>query len=161
MSKCFFGNLSLVYCCIKWNEIKQFATIFAKAEQEQHNTEFIKNSQLNLLHWGTSPPNRSLFYFNIQLSCGWISFVCCLPFFAVIKQDVNPKHHKADGRKVGTDITPDVADDLFMKIEKRLLCQTAKLMNQLRQKKIIIFCISQQSYYHFQYYHYFYTSSAI
>ena len=32
-----------------------------------------------MFRWRTSPPNRSLFYLNIQMSCGRISF--CLPFF--------------------------------------------------------------------------------
>ena len=52
----------------------------AETEQEQYNTKVKENSrQLNLFRWRTSPPNRSLFYFNIQMSCGRISF--CLPFF--------------------------------------------------------------------------------
>ena len=76
-------NVIFIFCILlykmKWNKtsLQQFG---AETEQEQNNTKVKENSRhLNLFRWRTSPPNRSLFYFNIQMSCGRISF--CLPFF--------------------------------------------------------------------------------
>ena len=117
-------NVIFIFCILlykmKWNKtsLQQFG---AETEQEQYNTKVKENSrQLNFFRWRTSPPNRSLFYFNIQMSCGRISF--CLPFFVHGIQNMNPKHHKADGWQVGTDVAPDEANDSLMKIEKRPPC---------------------------------------